>query len=127
MSKESVAQVNFLVGDVEVRSEWNDSPTSQKIRQALPLEATGSYWGGELYFTIPVEADQETNAREEVEPGTVAYWPAGHCLCIFWGVTPASHGNECRAASPVNIVGRVLNPEVLQKLRAKDVRVTAAG
>jgi hypothetical protein len=93
----------------------------------LPLEASASYWGGELYFEIPVEAAQESDAREEVEPGSVAYWPAGRSLCIFWGVTPASHGNECRAASPVNVVGRVLNPEVLRKLRATDVRVTAAG
>ncbi|MEX2303339.1 MAG: cyclophilin-like fold protein [Bryobacterales bacterium] len=127
MSNEPVAMVNFLVGDIEVRCEWNDSPTSRKIREALPLEASASYWGGELYFEIPVEAAQESGAREEVEPGSVAYWPAGRALCIFWGVTPASHGNECRAASPVNVVGRVLNPEVLRKLRAKEVRVTAAG
>lgn len=124
-SQPTTAAVNFLVGDIEVRSEWNDSETSRKIREALPLEARGNYWGGEIYFEIPVQASQESGARDVVDPGTVAYWPAGRCLCIFWGVTPASHGNECRAASEVNIVGRVLNPEVLPRLRANDVRVTA--
>jgi hypothetical protein len=127
MANERICVVNFLVGDIEVRSEWNDSQTARKIREVLPLEASGSYWGGELYFEIPVNAEQESGASAVVEPGTVAYWPAGRCLCIFWGVTPASQGNECRAASPVNVVGRVLNPEVLLKLRATEVRVTAAS
>ena len=125
MTNNTFAVVNFLVGDIEVRSEWNDSETSRRIREVLPLEAAGNYWGQELYFEIPVDAGQERDARDVVEPGTVAYWPAGRCLCIFWGPTPASHGNECRAASDVNVVGRVLNPEVLPTLRARDVRVTA--
>jgi hypothetical protein len=127
MSDTTTAGVNFLVGDIEVRSEWNDSETSRRIRKVLPLEAAGNYWGQELYFEIPVDAGQEPGARDVVEPGTVADWPAGRCRCIFWGPTPASHDNECRAASDVNVVGRVLNPEVLPKLRARAVRVTAAS
>jgi hypothetical protein len=127
MSSTTAAVVNFLVGDIEIRTAWNGSETSRKIREALPLKAAANYWGQELYFEIPVEAGQEPDARDEVEPGTVAYWPAGRCLCIFWGPTPASRGNECRAASEVNVVGRVLNPEVLPRLRAGDVRVTVGG
>ena len=127
MSNTTAVTVNFLVGDIEVRSEWNDSATSRSIREVLPLEAVGNYWGQELNFEVPVQAGQEPDARDVVEPGTVAYWPAGRSLCIFWGTTPASHGNECRAASDVNVVGRVLNPEVLPRLRATDVRVAAAG
>ncbi len=127
MSNTTAAVVNFLVGDIEVRSEWNDSETSRLIRGVLPLEAAASYWGQELYFEIPVEIRPEPEARDVVEPGTVAYWPAGRSLCIFWGPTPASHGNECRAASGVNVVGRVLNPDVLPRLRASDVRVAAGA
>ena len=119
-------RANFQIGDVELLSEWNDSTTSQLIYDALPLEATGKYWGGEIYFEIPVKAPAEADARDVVEPGTVAYWPAGHCLCIFWGPTPASQGDECRAASEVNIVGRVLNPEALPQLTARNVKVQAA-
>lgn len=127
MSNVTASKVNFLVGDIEVHTEWNDSSTSRRILEALPLEAVGNYWGQELYFEIPVEADREPGARDVVEPGTVAYWPAGRCLCIFWGPTPASHGNECRAASDVNVVGRVLNADVLPRMRARDVRVSEAG
>jgi hypothetical protein len=39
--------------------------------------------------------------------GTVAYWPQGNALCLFWGPTPASEGEEPRAASPVNVVARL--------------------
>lgn len=105
--------------------EWNDSETARQIRAALPMDSSGNYWGDEFYFEIPVKAPSEKNAQEVVEKGTVAYWPAGHCLCIFWGPTPASRGDECRAASKVNLVGRVLNPEVLPKLKARKVRVEA--
>jgi hypothetical protein len=118
--------VRFWIGEVEVRAEFNDSACSRKILEALPFRAEGNYWGGEIYFEIPVHCGHEKDAREVVEPGTVAFWPAGSCLCIFWGPTPASRGEECRAASKVNVVGRVLNPEILPKLRASKVRVEAA-
>ncbi len=118
--------VNLRVGEIEVRSEWNDSRTAELLYQALPLTASGNYWGGEIYFDVPVTAPAESDATDVVEPGTIAYWPAGPCLCVFWGPTPASVGEECRAASDVNVVGRVLNPEVLPHLTGRDVRVEAA-
>lgn len=114
------------IGDIEVRSELEDSETARRIYAALPIEAAGNYWGEEFYFQIPVDAPYEADARDVVDPGTVAYWPEGRCLCVFWGPTPASQGKECRAASAVNVVGRVLNPEVLSNLKARAVRVEAA-
>jgi hypothetical protein len=39
--------------------------------------------------------------------GDLGYWPAGHAFCIFFGRTPASKGDEIRAASAVNVFGRV--------------------
>ena len=119
-------QVLIRVGDVDLDCEWNDSATAEAIRQSLPIAGRGNYWGGEIYFEVPVHAPREESARDVVEPGTVAYWPDGHCLCVFWGPTPASDGEECRAASPVNIVGRVMNVDVLSSLSARDVRVEAA-
>ena len=119
-----MAQVVFTIGEIEIESEFNDSETARRIVEALPIEASGNYWGGEFYFPIPVKAPPEKSAREVVEPGTVAYWPQGACLCIFWGPTPASTGTECRAASPVNLVGRVLRPELLAQLKGRRVRVS---
>ncbi len=119
-------KVNFRVGDVVIESEWRETPTAKKLLEALPIESAGSYWGGEFYFEVPVKAALEPDASDVVEPGTVAYWPAGHCLCLFWGPTPASQGSECRAASAVNLVGRVLNTEALPQLKGRRVRVEAA-
>jgi hypothetical protein len=42
-----------------------------------------------------------------VETGELGYWPDGNAFCIFFGKTPASRGDEIRAASPVNVFGRV--------------------
>jgi hypothetical protein len=117
--------VTFRIGDAEVRSEWDDTATARRLLAALPIESSGNYWGGEFYFETPVAAELEAGAREVVDPGTVAYWPAGSCLCLFWGATPVSRSGECRAASQVNVVGRVLNPEVLPGLRCRRVRVEA--
>jgi uncharacterized protein len=119
-----MSPVIFSVGDIQVESDFGDSATARRILEALPIEASGNYWGGEFYFPIPVKAPLEKTAQEVVEPGTVAYWPQGACLCVFWGPTPASEGHECRAASPVNLVGRVLNPEVLPRLKGRRVRVS---
>ena len=42
-----------------------------------------------------------------MEIGELGYWPPGKAFCIFFGPTPASTGNEPRAASPVNPIGQV--------------------
>lgn len=117
--------VILKIGETEVQAEFNDSETARKILGALPIESLGDYWGGEFYCEIPVKARTEKTATDVVQPGTVAYWPDGACLCVFWGPTPASEASECRAASKVNLVGRVLNPQVLPRLRGRRVRVEA--
>ncbi|HEX9925530.1 MAG TPA: cyclophilin-like family protein [Anaerolineae bacterium] len=61
-----------------------------------------------MYFDIPIKAEQESEARAEVEVGELGYWPVGQAFCIFFGPTPVSTGDKPRAASPVNILGRVL-------------------
>jgi hypothetical protein len=39
--------------------------------------------------------------------GTIAYWPVGKAFCIFFGPTPVSLGEQPRAYSPVNILGKI--------------------
>lgn len=120
-----MSRVRFSIGGVEVEAEWNDSATARALREALPFEANGSYWGEEFYFPTPVRMPAEADATDVVEPGTVAYWPEGACLCLFWGPTPASRGSECRAASAVSVVGLVHDAGLLRQLRGKRVRVEA--
>lgn len=89
-------------------ADWtDDSPaTREAIADSLPLEGEATRWGDELYFRTDVDVPAE-NARAEVPVGALAYWPQGNALCLFWGATPASTGDEPRAASPVNVVAIV--------------------
>ncbi len=111
-------KIRILVHDLNVEAELNESKTSQLIREALPIEAKANLWGEEIYFGIPVKTGSETGAREVVSSGELGYWPPGHAFCIFFGPTPASRGDEIRAASAVNIIGKVLgDPKVFLKVK----------
>lgn len=118
-----MALVDFTIGGTAVHTEWKDTDTARQLIAAFPLETTGHYWGAEFYLRVPVKAAPESDSVEVVPRGTVAFWVQGACLCLFWGPTPASYGDECRAASRVNVLGRVLNPEVLPSLQGEAVRV----
>jgi hypothetical protein len=85
-----------------------DSPTARKVKEALPIRASISTWGDEIYFAIPVEEGLDSTAREEVDLGDLGYWPSGKAFCIFFGPTPVSPPDKIVPASAVNIIGRVL-------------------
>ncbi len=98
-----------------------DSPTGRKIWEALPLKGRANRWGDEIYFSIPVQAELEPGASDVVSKGDLGYWPPGKAFCIFFGTTPASRGDEVRAASPVNVFGRVEGPvDDLGRVRSGD-------
>ena len=100
--------LRITVDGRELGVSWTDEnpETREAIADALPLEGEAARWGEELYFDVPVEVAGE-NTRTEVPVGAVAYWPAGPAICLFWGPTPASQGEEPRAASPVAVVARI--------------------
>jgi hypothetical protein len=100
-------RIKIYIGDSVVQGELNESPTAALIWEALPIEGEGNRWGEEIYFAIPVDAGLDDSAREVVERGDLGYWPQGHALCIFFGPTPVSQGDEIRPASPVNLVGKI--------------------
>ncbi len=101
-------KITITAGNVSLPADLNDQPTARQIAELLPLEGRANVWGDEIYFEIPIVADQEPDARAEVEVGELGYWPVGHAFCIFYGPTPVSTGSKPRAYSPVNILGRVL-------------------
>lgn len=110
--------IRITAGPVSAEARLNDSKTAGAIWDALPIDAKGQTWGDEIYFDIGVTASAE-KAREVVDVGDLAYWPPGQAFCIFFGPTPASRGDECRAASPVNIVGKIVgDARVFTKVRS---------
>ncbi len=118
-----VGKLRITAGNVQATATLNDSSTATAIWNALPIEARGSAWGDEIYFSIPVHVPED-DARAVVDLGSIAYWPPGNAFCIFFGPTPASHGREIRPASPVNVVGKVTaDPLTFRRVKSGD-RVT---
>ena len=99
--------IRIQAGEVTVSATLNDSPTADAVWDALPIAGQVQTWGDEIYFPIPVEAAEAADARATVDKGAVAYWPPGSALCLFWGPTPMSRGDEIRPASPVNVLGAI--------------------
>jgi hypothetical protein len=99
-------KIKIIVGKLELEAWLNDTKTATKVFDALPITSTVNTWGDEIYFTIPVTAGAE-DAREVVSIGDIAYWPPGKAMCLFFGKTPISKGDEIRPASAVNIIGKI--------------------
>lgn len=100
-------EIRIATDKIEMLATLNDTPTSERIWEALPFESTVNTWGQEIYFSIPVQHDLGSDARDRMEVGELGYWPTGSAFCVFFGKTPASKGDEPRAASPVNPLGRI--------------------
>jgi hypothetical protein len=113
-----MSRIRITLGNVMVTAALNDSRTAGLIRQALPIISSAQLWGDEVYFATPVETGEE-DPRADVPAGTVAYWPQGKALCLFFGQKPYS---------PVNVVGTLDgDPRVLPPVRDGDrVRVELA-
>ena len=111
-------QIVIRAGSVEVRAELNESKTAQAIWDSLPIEAPGNTWGDEIYFGIPVKMKTE-RGQETVALGDLGYWEPGNAFCIFFGPTPMSYADEIRPASPVTVVGKILDdPKRLKSVRS---------
>ena len=109
------------VGNIKAELSFEENPnTSRAILDSLPLRYKISKWGDEIYFQIPLDLVEE-NSKQEVEIGDLGYWPQGKCFCIFFGKTPISKGNKPKAASPVNVFGRILDdPTVFRKTESNE-------
>jgi hypothetical protein len=90
-------RISIRVAGVELTGVLYQTKTAQKIWEALPIKGKAKLWGREIYFEIPVKMPPE-DPVPEVPSGTIAYWPDGNCLCLFFGQTPYS---------PVNVVGKI--------------------
>lgn len=100
-------RIKITVGSVSVEAELNETSTAKKVADVLPIRSSFSTWGEEFYFSIPVQAELDESAREEVEEGDLGYWPPGRAFCIFFGQTPMSKAGKIIPASAVNIIGKV--------------------
>ena len=102
-------EIKIILNDnIEMYAELYETETARKVFDSLPIKARGSTWGEEIYFSTDIVAPEE-DAVEVVDAGDVAYWPPMQAICFFYGPTPASQGDEIRAAGPVNVIGKIKN------------------
>lgn len=101
-------KIKIFCSEIEIEAELENTPTAKQIYESLPLDGAANLWGDEIYFVIPVRIEAEKDATDAVEAGDVAYWPEGCCFCIFFGKTPESTDDGIRAASKVNVFGKII-------------------
>ncbi len=84
--------------------------TVDTIVRKLPIEGRAALWKEEVYFDIPVKMGEE-KAKPTVETGTIAFWPMGSALCVFYGVS--------QPYSPVSILGKITkNLELFRQVKS---------
>lgn len=112
--------IRIKAGSVAVLAVLNNTRTADGIWDALPFHGEVRAWGAEIYFEIPLKMELQ-KGQDVVEAGDMGYWPQGNAFCIFFGTTPASRGDEIRAASPVDVFGELLSePDELLEVRDGD-------
>ncbi len=112
--EEKAIILKFYGNDIKII--LNETETAYKLLEVLPVEARVNTWGEEIYFPVPLETGLE-NGIEIVDIGTVAFWPPGSAVCIFFGITPASETDKPQAASPVTIIGKLADKNDIDYLR----------
>ncbi len=93
--------------------------TVKSFLQNLPFTLGVNLWGEEIYTNeSPINVDEE-NPKAQVELYDVAYWPTGKAICLFYGPTPIGNKNEIKPYSPVNVIGKILQPDkkILSELK----------
>ncbi|MGD6809787.1 MAG: cyclophilin-like fold protein [Candidatus Bathyarchaeia archaeon] len=72
--------------------------TIDMIVRKLPIVGRIALYKEEIYFEIPIKMGEE-KAKPTVETGTIAFWPMGSALCVFYG--------QSQPYSPVSILGKI--------------------
>ena len=84
--------------------------TIDYLIRKLPLEGRAALWKEEVYFEIPIKMGEE-KAKPTVETGTIAFWPMGSALCVFYG--------KSQPYSPVSILGKITdNLDIFKQVKS---------
>jgi hypothetical protein len=84
--------------------------TIDMIVRKLPIEGRAALWKEEIYFETPIKMGEE-KAKSTVEVGSIAFWPMGSAICIFYGPS--------QPYSPVSILGKITaNLEIFRRVKS---------
>jgi len=110
----SLVKIKFIIedlGEAEGELVRHLAPrTINMITRKLPIEGRAAIWKEEVYFEIPAKMGEE-KAKSTVEKGTIAFWPMGSAICVFYG--------ESQPYSPVNVLGKITkNLELFNRVKS---------
>ena len=110
----SRVKVKFIIeglGDAEGELVRFLAPrTVDMIVRKLPIEGRAALYKEEIYFETPIKMGEE-KAKSTVEKGTIAFWPMGSAVCIFYG--------ESQPYSPVSNLGKITkNLELFSQVKS---------
>jgi hypothetical protein len=111
MKKKILANIQGLE-NITIELDDAFSPkTCKDILDSLPFSVNAHLWGEEIYTDESPISQPEENAKDLVDLNDVAYWPSGKAICLFFGPTPIGKKGEIKPYSPVNVVGKITDPE----------------
>jgi len=114
-------KLKVTAGRARFEIELADTPTARALAAAAPFDSRAQTWGEELYFSTPVHAKLEADARQVVEPGTACFWTEGDAIALPYGRTPISTDERPKLASRCNVIGTLQgDARVLAQVRAGD-------
>ena len=108
----------IIIKNFEILVKLKNNSTAKKIWDSLPIQSKVKTWGEEVYFYTSIDTQQESDAKEVVNFGELAFWPEGKAIAIGFGKTPISLGDEIRLAAKCNIWGTTeFNLKRLKKIK----------
>lgn len=89
------------------------------IVRKLPIEGRAALYKEEVYFETSLKMGEE-KAKPTVEQGTIAFWPMGSAICVFYG--------KSQPYSPVSVLGKITsNLDVFKQVKSgTKIRVASA-
>jgi len=118
MKKKILATILGLENIIIEIDDINSPKTCASFLKSLPFSVNAHVWGEEIYTDESSITQPEENAKGLVNLNDVAYWPSGKAICLFFGPTPIGKKGEIKPYSPVNVIGKITNPDktILSKI-----------
>jgi hypothetical protein len=118
MKKKILVRITESENIIIELDDTNSPKTYTSFLKSLPFSVTAHIWGEEIYTDESPITQPEENAKDLVNLNDVAYWPSGKAICLFFGPTPIGKKGEIKPYSPVNVIGKIINPDknILSKM-----------
>jgi hypothetical protein len=101
--------VRIRAGRVTVRARLLETPTADRLWDALPIFSTAETWGQSIHFETPVETGRDRTARLNGSIGDLYFWSDDDRVIIAFGPTPISGPDEIRLPRPCNLWAQALD------------------